>query len=177
MLAIDQLHCLSQPGIAFKARHVRRPQPVRKGPRRASGCSPAPVLKCDQSRTARSHCVSPVTVYMRAHAFLSTFDGYPRTVNSRSLWHKLYVPPILSITRHMCYFLQASNDHPHLLPFRAEAIVSLISPDCRCLLPAFIQVLESMPKFPVVSELDLCFKKAICIRRCFEFVCDTTRNL
>ena len=29
----------------FKARHVRHPQPVRKGPRRTSGCSPVPALK------------------------------------------------------------------------------------------------------------------------------------
>ena len=120
VLAIDQLHCLSQPGIAFKARHVRRPQPVRKGPRRASGCSPAPVLKCDQSRTARSHCVSPVTVYMRAHAFLSTFDGYPRTVNSRSLWHKLYHQFSLSLAICATFF-----KHPMTTPIFCPSALKL----------------------------------------------------
>ena len=54
-----------KPRVAFKARHVRHPQPVRKGPRRTSGCSPVPALKV----RSITKCSKPLSCRAKAEAY------------------------------------------------------------------------------------------------------------
>ena len=166
LFAIDHLRSHYKPRVAFKARHVRHPQPVRKGPRRTSGCSPVPALKV----RSISKCSKPLPVPSNRIHTRARFSEYARWVSESSELLQFLaqaVPPTLPIARHICNFLQTSNHHAHLLSLRTKAIVSLVPPDSRHL-KVFIQVFEPVSKFTILTQLKFGFKKAVSICRRFE---------